>query len=505
MRRWFFSLWFRLIVGFALILAIALGSVSFYIANAAEREAGNFERLQERVRQDRIQRLVSRTYADELRTSTHTGVLAGEQRIGPVPGENGNGPEGRELQRVLERSAPLVGQRIVVRDSEGNIVGDSHRRHGPPWRRWNRGDRHSAIVMDGRQVGSVEVGPNIPGNTPDEPSVSNLVSSINNYLIWTGLVAGLGGVLLVSLVSRQILSPVQALGAVASRLGRGDLSHRADSSGPTEIRELADSFNRMAVSLGESEAQRQNLVADVAHELRTPLFNIQGYLEAIKDGLLEPDSDTIDTIHVQVIHLGRLVEDLRLLAQAEAGALHLDLATDSLDDVVAGAVDAARARAEAGGVSLHYMALEGQALALGTDPVRRSQSGTVAWGGVLCVMDRTRIAQVVSNLLDNAVQHTPPGGSVTVGMGLTAPGTVRVSVADDGEGIPAEYLPLIFERFYRVDPSRSRATGGAGLGLTIARRLVEAHGGTIWAESPEYGGTTVSFELPVAGDGFAGA
>ena len=462
MRRWFFSLWFRLVVGFALILAVTLGSVSFYIANAAEREAGNFERLQERVRQDRIQRLISKTYADE---------------------KTADGTEQGELQRVLERSGPLVGRRIVVRDSEGNIVGDSHRRHGPPWRRWDREDRHSAIMVGSRQVGSVELGPNTPSDTPDEPSVSNLVSSINNYLIWSGLAAGLGGLLLVSLVSRQILSPVQALGAVASRLGRGDLSHRADSSGPTEIKELADSFNRMAVSLQEAEAQRRNLVADVAHELRNPLFNIQGYLEAINDGLLEPDADTIDTIHGQVLHLGRLVEDLRLLAQAEAGALQLDLATDSLVDVITKTVDAARPRAEANSVALHFSAPEQH---------------------VLAVMDRTRIAQVVSNLLDNAVQHTPLGGSVTVGIGLTAPGTVRVSVADDGDGIPAEDLPLIFERFYRVDPSRSRATGGAGLGLTIARRLVEAHGGTIWAESPEPSGAIVHFELPVVGNDFVG-
>ena len=457
MRRWFFSLWFRLVVGFALILAVTLGSVSFYIANAAEREAENFERLQERVRENRIKRLVSRAYTAQ-------------------PDDEG---DGKQLQQVLERSGPLVGRRIVVRDREGNIVGDSHHWEGPPWRRSKKGERHSPIMFGGQQVGSVEVGPNLPGDTPDEPSVSHLVSSINNFLIWTGLAAGLGGVLLVSLVSRQILSPVQALGAVASRLGRGDLSHRANSSGPTEIKELADSFNRMAVSLQEAESQRRNLVADVAHELRNPLFNIQGYLEAIKDGLLEPDADTIDTIHGQVLHLGRLVEDLRLLAQAEAGALHLDLATDSLDDVIARAVDAARPRAEAGGVSLHCTAPEQQ---------------------VLAVMDRTRIAQVVSNLLDNAVQHAPPGGSVTVGMGLTAPGTVRVSVADDGEGILAEDLPLIFERFYRVDPSRSRATGGAGLGLTIARRLMEAHGGTIWAESPGDGGTTVYFELPIDGD-----
>jgi signal transduction histidine kinase len=239
----------------------------------------------------------------------------------------------------------------------------------------------------------------------------------------------------------------------------------------------------MAGSLQEAEEQRRNLVADVAHELRTPLFNIQGYLEAVKDGLLEPDEGTIDTIHGQVLHLGRLVEDLRLLAQAESGGLHLELETDSLDELVSRSVDAARPRAEASGVDLVYRP-PGQL--------------------TLVDMDRTRIAQVVSNILDNAVQHTPAGGQVRVAVDTAGDARARVTVDDDGEGIPSEDLPLVFERFYRVDASRSRSTGGAGLGLTIAKRLVESHGGVIWAESGSSRGTRVNFELPASGQSLSG-
>ena len=241
---------------------------------------------------------------------------------------------------------------------------------------------------------------------------------------------------------------------------------------------MANSFNRMAGSLQEAEQQRRSLVADIAHELRTPLFNIQGYLEAVKDGLLDPDGETIDTIHAQVLHLGRLVEDLRLLAQAEGGALFLEIERDSLDDLVGRSVEAARPRAEASGVDLLYLA-----------PERVT----------LVDMDATRIGQVVSNILANAVQHTPAGGQVRVAVETVAEGRVRVTVDDYGEGIPPDDLLLVFERFYRVDPSRSRSTGGVGLGLTIAKRLVETHGGVIWAESETGRGTTVRFELPAAG------
>ena len=449
MFRWVFSLRFRLILGFSLILALALGGVSFYVAKAAEGHAERFDHRREQAQQRRIAHLVARGYGDD--------------------------GEWRELQPILERTGPAFGRRIVVRDREGNVVGDSHSRRGPFERRRHIDRSDTPLVLGDRQVGAMEITPAASAASIPDPPVSRLVSTLNTYLLWTGLVAGIGGVLLVSLVSRQLLAPIQALGAAATRLGRGDLTQRAPASGPKEIRELADSFNLMAESLQEAEQHRRNLVADVAHELRTPLFNVQGYLEAIKDGLLEPDEATIDTIHRQVLHLGTLVEDLRLLAQAEGGVLHLDLQPDSLDDVAHRAVEGCRVRAEAKGLTLIYVAGEG------LPPI---------------AIDRPRIAQVIGNLLENAIQHTETDGTITVRTYANGPNGVTLSVEDDGEGIPPEALPLVFERFYRVDPSRARTTGGVGLGLTIAKRLVEAHGGSITAESNYGRGTIVSFMLP---------
>ncbi len=265
------------------------------------------------------------------------------------------------------------------------------------------------------------------------------------------------------------------------RLGRGDLSQRVSASTRDEVGQLGRTFNSMAEGLERAEQQRRNLMADVAHELRTPLTNVQGYLEAVKDGLLQPDVDTIETILQQVLYLTRLVEDLRLLALAEAGALRVEVEPDSLGDLLQRSVEAIRPRAQSRGVAL---------------------SLDLPSGLPLVEMDRTRIAQVVGNLLENAIVHTPEGGQVTV-VAVADARSARVTVADSGEGVPPEELSRIFERFHRADPSRSRATGGAGLGLTIAKQLVEAHGGTIRAESGPGPGSRFIFELPLSGTGSA--
>ena len=453
MRNWLFSLQFRLIAGFALVLALALGGVSFYVGLAAEREVEFFELRRNEVNKARIQQLVSRFYSE---------------RHGWA-----------DLQPALERAGPLSGRRIVVRDPTGQIVGDSHKRFGVPWQRSQAGTRFFPIFINEREVGSFVVASDTAPQIIREPPASRLASAVNRYLMWTGLAAGALGILLVGFVSRRLLAPIQALGSASRRLGGGDLAQRVSTSGPREISDLAHSFNAMAGSLQRAEEQRRNLVADVAHELRTPISNIQGYLEALKDGLIKPDADTLDTIHQQVVHLARLVEDLRLLAQAEGGALGLNLEPDSLEEVLSRSMEAFRARAEAKGVDLSLQ---------------------VSPGLPLVILDRTRIAQVVGNLLENAVHHTPQGGVVRVSAAATGTGSARVTVEDSGEGIAPEEIPLVFERFYRADPSRSRATGGVGLGLTIAKQLVEAHGGAIHAESTQGRGSRFIFELPLAKD-----
>jgi len=232
----------------------------------------------------------------------------------------------------------------------------------------------------------------------------------------------------------------------------------------------------MAADLQRTEQLRLNMVADAAHELRTPLSNVKGYLEAIRDGLKEPDAGTIQSLDEEVTLLSRLVDDLQELSLAEAGELTLRCRPEDITGIIERAVAARHPRATAKGISLSAD-LPDELPRVNVDP--------------------DRISQVLRNLLENAVAHTARGGAVSVSAEQQGD-RVAVSVTDNGEGIPAEDLPNVFERFYRVDKSRTRATGGSGLGLTIARRLVEVHGGRIEAFSEPGAGSRFTFTIPVA-------
>jgi two-component system sensor histidine kinase BaeS len=231
----------------------------------------------------------------------------------------------------------------------------------------------------------------------------------------------------------------------------------------------------MADDLARLEKLRQNQVADTAHELRTPLSNLGGYLEAIRDGLVLPDSAAINSLSEEVALLSRLVNDLQELAVADAGELRLEKQTEDVSALLDQAAAAARPAALAKGIDITTR--------IDTD-LPPSQ------------IDRQRIRQVLHNLLSNATTHTPSGGKVGI-EAIMADGSIEISVSDTGEGIPAQDLSNIFERFYRVDKSRTRATGGSGLGLTIAKRIVEAHGGRIWVTSEVGVGSRFSFTIPV--------
>ena len=460
----FSGLQFRLVLGFTLALAVALVLVGASIGLAADRQTERFENDLHAAQAARVRQLVAEYYASRLDWD------AGQA----------------DLQRTLERAGPVSGSRIVVYDAKGSIVADSHasldkglpgrdgKKRMHPWKDAKRFPLHH----DKEQVGTFTVATLSPiGPEPQDiadPVAAQISAVVNRSLLWAGIGAAALGTLLVWLLSRRTLAPLQSLGAAARRLGRGDLSQRAETEGPSEIRQLAHSFNVMAEGLEEAERHRRNLTADIAHELRTPLSNIQGYLEAIKDGLVQPTPETIDTIHGQALHLSRLVEDLRLLAQVEAGALTLQLSLTRMEELLQSSVEAVRPRAEAKGVNV----------TLELDPSLPEME-----------LDATRVAQVIGNLLENAITHTPEGGSVAV-TGRADTGGAEIAVADTGPGIPPEELPRLFDRFYRADPSRARATGGSGLGLTIARRLIEAHGGTIEAYSVLGQGSRFTINLP---------
>ncbi|HMQ31625.1 MAG TPA: ATP-binding protein [Chloroflexaceae bacterium] len=282
---------------------------------------------------------------------------------------------------------------------------------------------------------------------------------------------------LAAFFSSRISTPLRQLNGAAMAMAAGDMRVRVRPGAVREVADLAVSFNGMADALARADQQRRQLTADVAHELRTPLSIIKGRLEGVQDGVYRADPEQIAGLLAEVALLERLIEDLRVLALADAGQLHL---FPEAADPARLAADAARSfapQAAERGVRLRAEAAPGLS-ELSADP--------------------QRIAQVLGNLVSNALRHTPAGGEVVIAVRPDqgpAAGIV-FEVRDSGAGISAEELPRIFDRFYRADRSRSRGSGGAGLGLAIARRLVEAHGGAIWAASEPGRGTTVAFRLP---------
>jgi signal transduction histidine kinase len=276
------------------------------------------------------------------------------------------------------------------------------------------------------------------------------------------------------LLGRSILGAIERVGGASSALARGDLTARAPESGPAEVAELAASFNHMAGRIEELFDARRQLVAWASHDLRTPLASMQAMLEALEDGLAEP-ARYLPAMREQVRTLGLLVDDLFELARIDAGALTFELREAPLSALVQSCLRGIEAEARARRIALRAE-IDG-------DPP------------VVCAPDK--VERVLLNLLTNALRHTPSDGSVAVVVQALGE-EVCVAVEDTGEGIPAESSDLIFDRFWRSDPARSRETGGAGLGLAIARGLVEAQGGRIWAENRPGGGARISFTLPKA-------
>ncbi|MHB8459058.1 MAG: sensor histidine kinase [Candidatus Limnocylindrales bacterium] len=301
--------------------------------------------------------------------------------------------------------------------------------------------------------------------------------SVRTSLLIAVLAASIAAVIVSVALSARLSRPISRLAQASRRIATGRYAERVHVTSADEIGELADSFNRMAAALESTERRRLELVGDVAHELRTPLATLDGYLEGLEDGIVEPRAATWTLLRLETARLARLVDDLQALWRAEAGQLPLTMEPVDVAAVASAAVERFTAMAAERGVAIH----------LGSAP--RPPSARA---------DRERLTQVLDNLLSNAVRYTAEGSTVTVG--VRGDGAfVTLSVADEGPGLTEEQRVRVFERFYRVDPSRSRALGGSGIGLAIARALVEVMDGRIWAESDGPGrGATFRVALPLA-------
>jgi signal transduction histidine kinase len=336
-------------------------------------------------------------------------------------------------------------------------------------------DRHMMGMrgmMNGR--GS-DMRPSMGMELLEEDLFANFRTALTEALSWA-IITGLAAAVAVSVfVSRRVVNPIRQMMQASRHIAGGHYRERVSVTGDDELGQLARSFNRMAATLEQTETMRRDLIANVAHELRTPLSSIKGYMEGLIDGVLPAEPDTYQLVYREADRLQRLVNDLQELSRVEAGAFQLERRSVSLAALAGQTADRLRPQFEEKAVNLHLNVPDN------LPPV---------------AADEDRLSQVLVNLVGNALQYTPAGGSVTISAAADNR-RVELSVSDTGLGIAPEHLPYLFTRFYRVDKSRSRAGGGSGIGLTIAKHLVEAHGGEIRATSPGVGqGSTFGFWLP---------
>ncbi len=338
-------------------------------------------------------------------------------------------------------------------------------------------DRHmagmSSLMGPGMQMG------------PGMNMFGDFRSAVNEALLLGALASSVGAGLAAVLVSRRMVKPIEQMTEASQRIAEGKYAERVELSGRDmespedmdELARLAVSFNRMADKLERTEEMRRQLIGDVAHELRTPLSTVKGSMEGLIDGVLPATQETFRKLHREADRMQRLVQDLQELSRVEAGAYELDMASADISVIIRSSLERLSSQYREKGVALSVSTPDNLPLV---------------------EVDGSRIEQVLLNLVGNALQYTPAGGSVRVSAAEEGDELV-VRVADTGIGVRREDLNRVFSRFYRVDKSRSRAGGGSGIGLTIAKHIVERHGGRIWAESGGSGeGSTFSFAIPTS-------
>ncbi|KAA3644068.1 MAG: HAMP domain-containing protein [Chloroflexi bacterium] len=491
------SLWVKLIGAFGLVILVGIGVV---VVLASQATRGQFELYVTQTGQqwaDRLAPILSNYYAQ-------TGSWEGAEAI---------------LQQPTAYTAPSVpglsgGDDCMDGESGGGMMGDMWDMMGSNWENndWCQDDqwmmgiwtsagnrlvlvnedrvieadtagilegtqleaddiaRGTAITSQGERVGTIIV---TPFNTPSTPA-GNFLGSVSRSVLWAGIAAGIVALVLGSLLFFQITRPLRSLSAAAQSIAKGDLSKRAWIGNHDEVGQVARSFNQMADKLQNYEAERQNMTADIAHELRTPLSVIQGNLEAMLDNVLPASAKELALLHQETILLNRLISDLRTLSLADAGQLNLRKHPVNLAELIDQAIERLQLRVHEKGINLRTD-ISADLLPVQADP--------------------ERLSQVLTNLVDNALRYTYDGTQVVIAAGNTTEG-IQVSVTDDGPGIPEEELPNLFDRFWRAEKSRNRMTGGSGLGLAIVKQLVTAHGGSVWAENLPGAGIQFNFTVP---------
>jgi two-component system OmpR family sensor kinase/two-component system sensor histidine kinase BaeS len=373
-------------------------------------------------------------------------------------------------------------QRMILVDGQGTVISDTAGELDGQTLNSTQLANGAPVTVNDTLVGTILVTPNSFAGT--NTLAGQFLASVNQSIILSVIIASAIALLLGAILFFEITAPLRQLNKAASGIANGDLSQRVVIRSHDELGELSQTFNQMAESLDRAETQRQHLMADIAHELRTPITVIQANLEAMLDEVLPLDVEQVAALHDETLLLNRLVADLRLLSQAEAGALKLERQETDVVGLIHRVVEKIKVQAEQNSVTLENEI---------EDNLPR------IW------IDADRITQVLNNLLGNALRYTPQNGKIIVSATNSSgsAGTIQISVTDTGSGIDPVALPFVFDRFYRADQSRARNSGGSGLGLAIVKQLVEAHGGKVEAISPVFSnadkqgyGTRITVTLP---------
>ena len=450
----FNSLVFKITVSFSVVLVGTLLSLGVYLQHVAKIESENIQNEYNQLKVERIQRLL-----DSI-TSTQPMNL-------------------RDVQRKLMDYSKISGANIKLYDENNIEVFDTSK--GLNVKNNNRNPIFKVIptslggmIVEVNQPNLVSIQAISASDTQEDqliqtdPPISNIVNQVVKSIAIIGILSIMTSIAIIWIISRRTLNPITNIVNTSKYLSKGDFTKRIDQSVSGELSEIVTAFNYMASELQKLDEQRKIMIADIAHELRTPMTNLKGYIEGWSDGIIKPDNETLKILDYQVNTLSKIIDDLSTLSLAESGMLSLNISEFELNNKISEIINNFKLRSQSQNINIINNITPD--ITINYDP--------------------QRFTQIVTNILNNSILATDDGGIISFSTS-TNNNNLLLKISDNGTGIPKDELPYIFDRFYRTDKSRNRQSGGSGLGLSIVKYLIESHNGTIKINSELSKGTEV--------------